>query len=774
MRNLIFTALLLSSCLVVPSVNAQEVVTVGKGSYAATPPPEAVSEAKKAQGKERYIVSEDARPIPTNKWWTQLVVSRYAKSLWAFPLKLEANERGLNVFFPTRWQPQGNDPASEFPLTIGGIDFKPQNSRAKDWSDWLVSFCMGEGDGKFLDFTIGEGMPYVWVESTGVDPTIALPGGGGQPKFFERSGKAITKNGPVKADSLGIEVGGRSYGVFAPDNTQFTLGETIAIKYAGKDRYLVVCPLPKKQDIADFYKYAFAIPRKTTLSWNYEPTKGQVTTTWTIETESLKDKQTDILQGWLPHHWRSTTTDLKFADIEYLSPRGLLKCAAGRSFSITYPFTGIVPNLPVPQGEHKPNPYDPARMREYLSMLAAEPKYGDDTYWGGKDILRMGQDALMAQQIGDDTKDKFIENLRTAMTDWLTYTPGEKAHFFMYYPDWKALVGWKTSYGSEAFNDHHFHYGYFTQAVALLVAHDPQFAADFGEMIRLVAKEYANWDRKDDRFPFMRTMDLWAGHGWAGGFSSPGGNNEESSSEDAQSWAGMILLGQALGDKEMLDAGVMGYAMVSHAIPEYWFDVHGDTFPKEWKHKATGMVWGGGKAFGTYFSGDAAWVYAIQWLPISPALSYLVRDPDKAREMFDDMIREAKAQKKPTTVKEWGPALGNVILGYVAMYDPAWATAQLDELWNEPGDKIAHNANEMAIHYYMAHSMRSLGRYDFTCHTTSPTSMVFMNESTKRRTYVAWNPSTAPQTLDVFEGKKRLGQFVAASQSLTSTQELKP
>jgi len=181
------------------------------------------------------------------------------------------------------------------------------------------------------------------------------------------------------------------------------------------------------------------------------------------------------------------------------------------------------------------------------------------------------------------------------------------------------------------FNDHHFHYGYFTFASALLAMHDPAFAADYGGMATLVAKEYANWDRKDVRFPFLRTFDIWQGHSWAGGTSSPGGENQESSSEAVQSWAGLIYLGQALNDPEMTAAGVMGYATESEATMNYWFNVGGDVFPPAWKHPITGMVWSAGKVYGTYFTGDPAWIYGIQWLPASPMLSYLVRDPAFAK-----------------------------------------------------------------------------------------------------------------------------------------------
>ena len=95
-------------------------------------------------------------------------------------------------------------------------------------------------------------------------------------------------------------------------------------------------------------------------------------------------------------------------------------------------------------------------------------------------------------------------------------------------------------------------------------------------------------------------------------------------------------------------------------------------FPPEWKHPVAGMVWSGGKVYGTYFTGDPAWVYGIQWLPASPALSYLARDRDFARKCYENMTRDFEAkEKKPATIKQFGPALGSVMLGYVLMYDPA-------------------------------------------------------------------------------------------------------
>ena len=168
----------------------QEAVLVGKGSYASAPPASAGEKARALQAQQLYLVHDDGRPIPTNKWWTQLVVSRFAKSLWAYPLRVDTGEKGLDVYFPIRWMPEGNDPACDMPLNVSGREFVPIDARAKDWSDWLVSFRMGQSPEKYMDVTLGEGMPYAWVECHGVQPVLTLPKGA-DAKFSSLDGKAI-------------------------------------------------------------------------------------------------------------------------------------------------------------------------------------------------------------------------------------------------------------------------------------------------------------------------------------------------------------------------------------------------------------------------------------------------------------------------------------------------------------------------------------------------------------------------------------------------------
>ena len=93
--------------------------------------------------------------------------------------------------------------------------------------------------------------------------------------------------------------------------------------------------------------------------------------------------------------------------------------------------------------------------------------------------------------------------------------------------------------------------------------------------------------------------------------------------------------------------------------------------------------------------------------------------------------------------------------------------AEIDKLWAEPGDKVAHN-EWMANIYYQASALAELGRADWTAHGTTPTSMVYVNAAKRTRTLVAWNPTAQPQTVRFFAGAKPIGQLTVPPRSIAS------
>ncbi|TWH73748.1 F5/8 type C domain-containing protein [Modestobacter roseus] len=520
--------------------------------------------------------------------------------------------------------------------------FRAESATALRWGDQNVSWRMQQTGGtQHVDVTASRGMPYTWFEYTDMAPRLTLQPGA---VVTDADGDPVTF--PLTADRFAVTQGGRTYGVHVPAGTTFSRAGDVLTAETDVP-HLVVSAVPASgATLDDLHRTAFAVPRDVAMESVYDQAAGTVAETWTVDAEALEGTGTEVVQGWLPHHHVETTHDLAFSGVRYATPRGPMETTIGPGpWTVTYPFTGISPLAALPEAAE----YDPARMQRYVDEYAERTSYGGDTYWGGKDLQQYAEYMLIAQQIGDTEAFTTLQStLRTALADWYTYTPGETEHFFARYDSWAALIGFGDSYGSYQFTDNHFHYGYFTLATALLGLTDPQFAEQYGEMATLVAKQYANWDRDDADFPYQRTFDTFEGHSYAGGFSSPGGNNQESSSEAIQSWAGLYLLGTVLGDAEMQAEGAMGYVTERASVRQYWLDAVGSpaasdpqgpsTYPAEFDHTTVGILFDSGPTFANYFSGDPAWTYGIQWMPTAPWFNYLGWDPAFSRSRLADLF----------------------------------------------------------------------------------------------------------------------------------------
>lgn len=128
--------------VLISAVSAQEAVPVGKGSYASSPPKGKVMDSERnvdlveeTEQRPLYLLKDDGRPIPSNKWFQNLLFQQYATGLWAMPHKVDATPEGLDIYHPTKFADDGSHIISEFPLVLTGKHFRPTDSRAKSWSD---------------------------------------------------------------------------------------------------------------------------------------------------------------------------------------------------------------------------------------------------------------------------------------------------------------------------------------------------------------------------------------------------------------------------------------------------------------------------------------------------------------------------------------------------------------------------------------------------------------------------------------------------------------
>lgn len=776
---------------------AQHPVSLGKGSVASEPP---TYKARTEQGgpgfnatamltrpiyaDEQAAASDGqfeapGRPIPTNDWWTDIINSRYSGSLWSYPAMLRTSDAGVEINHPTYWADFGKEIKSRTRLTVGGRDFRASATIAADWHDWDVVFRMpatrGEGE---MRVTAVHGSPFTWFEFSGIEPRLTLSDEG-----------AVFATGKGFA---GIKIGEDCYGVYFSDGVAPVLNGTL-LSFNGNTAWLSVALLRSEADLTVFAPYAANIVRDTRVEWSYDEAQARVNTQWTVCAENLRDSSAPapVLQGFLPHTYKYALpgASLPFIDNEgFVTPRGRMLLAASPtgSFGYAYRFSGMLPWYAAPSADDSSDhPFRAEVLDKLMADYAAKGSFGGDTYWGGKGLTQMALNMTFARQSGNiAVYEESKRRLREALVNWLSYTPGEDTFFFSYYPRWGAMLGFDVSYDSDAFNDHHFHYGYFTYAAALLCMEDAAFAADYGEVLTLIAKDYANWDRDDRRFPFMRTLDPWCGHSWAGGMGDAGndnGNGQESSSEAMQGWAGVYLLGVALGDKAMRDAGIWGWNTEARATREYWFDVDAPRPANEGGRK----VWGGkgermgnynydeypyaynsnitGKGIGwwTWFGGDPLFMHGIQWMPVSPALDYLSWDSDFTAWAFDDMMSGANSSYshswfEGTTNSDNGDAIeplamndwGNVALSYLQCSDPEEAARVFDESLAS-NMHIATSISTSHISYFVIHSHLTYGDPDFSIHADIPTAQVCRKGAIT--TFIVYNPDETDRAVTFYD-----------------------
>jgi endoglucanase Acf2 len=565
----------------------------------------------------------------------------------------------------------------------------------------------------------------------------------------------------------------------------------VVMQTGAGNTYFVVSALQASSDqeagqrLVTYDACAYNKVSDTKVNYAYDVTAGKVNLTWNLTTTNLKGQPAGpTLQGFLPHLYENTAHAVAFSPYTYVSPRGSLKTAVGTSFAFTYDFNGIIPSYSAPfKNAADAHPYDAQKMFDLVTAYAANPKNGSETYFGAKDLVQHVKFALLAKELNHQAYPALKEKARAALVDWLTYTPGETpARYFAPHNRWGAFIGYNPNFNSDEFTDNHFHYGYYTLACALYNMLDPTFLSEgqYGPIARKIAKQYANWDRNDPQFPWMRTFDPWVGHSYAGGTSSGSGNNQESSSESMQSWIGLFLLGDALHDPEMRAAGAFGYTSEAAASLEYWFDWKHRNFPPAFRTvRRMGTVLSNqGLGHVTYFGDVEHFVHGIEYLPLNPGVNYLARDTTWAQSEYRDLLTEARAEPSTDTKTgvvthytdelDFGDDWAHVVLGLKYMIDPTYTTGLLEANYklSPSNPRYIMDAKEVAgMTYFYAHAQQNLGYFSTKFHTDMPASNVF--ERGGQFTYAtAYNATDSPQTATVYDAQ---GNVVRDAKSQLAT-----
>jgi len=694
-----------------------ENVPVGPGSYTLSKPP-----LCEALPEKIYRSDELEGPTPTNQWWSSLVWERYSQNLFPHPLGMVCHEGGLAVTYPGAGidgrsgniMGGGVSKGGDFVIGHGAASDFPA-ARLANYSQWFIEVIFEKG-GATLQTAFGHGSPFVFGKISGGSPEIRF------------AHKPIIWSGGDGDAVRGVTVRGNHYGLFGSAGSTWSGLDGLTATNDKSKGYFAVALLPDNEPatLVLFQKYAHNHVIDTRVV--PKSAKGFLETSYQFTTKSMEGASSGTIYALYPHQWKYSKVPL--TGMSYRSVRGRMKVAVGEGFSTSVPIQGLLPMLP---SEGIP---DRERMLSYLKKEAATRKEGfGDTYWEGKHLGKLATLSGIAERIGEKELQKvFVDEIRGRLENWFTASPGETEPLFYYNERWGSLIGSKPSYGSDGqLNDHHFHYGYFIRAAAEVARLDPAWAKKWAPMVNLIIRDIASIKEDDALFPKLRCFDLYAGHSWASGHAKFGdGNNQESSSESMNAWYGLMLWGEATGDDSIRDTGLFLYNTERTAVEEYWFDVSGTNFPKDFPNVALGMIWGGKGAFATWFSGDIDCIHGINWLPFTPASIYMGRFPDYVKKNHDRIVERREKGN------DYNNGWGDLVVMFNALSDPEMAASYID---GNP-DCSLEGGNTHAFMYHWIHTLERLGRNDSGVTADHPFVNIYLKDG--KKTYAAYNFRATP------------------------------
>ena len=515
--------------------------------------------------------------------------------------------------------------------------------------------------------------------------------------------------------------------------------------FLNNDNYYMSLGIIPNLENKDYYlNHCYSFITSSMVDYEYNEDFNDVITEYKVETKLMnKNYNSNALFLVMPHQYNMDEIIGNHNGDVINAIRGKLRVYEGNSFKTKEKFSGLVPFF----SEPKNSEYSRDLTIKYLEQLNKATNgylFSVDAYWQGKTLQPLATGALVANIIGEyDYRDKFLSRIKTILKEWYTYSLNEKDYCFYYDNNWGSLIYNSSEFGANSgLTDHHFTYGYYVYASAILSYFDEEFFSQYKKIIDMLIRDYASPYRDDSLFPYLRNFDPWAGHSWAGGYAdSDGGNNQEAGGESIFSYVGQYIYGLVSDNKEFRDTGIYIFTTELQAIKDYWFN-YSDIFIDDYPYGVAGQVWGNSYNYGTYFGMNREYIYGIHWLPIGEYLtSYAIgkEEQDNIKELYDNFMKESlEAQGKEEN--GWYHIIWNIR----ALSDAKKTISIFDDSLPQ--------ANETFMTYWFINNMVDLNNKsdDYWCSNNIGSSVYYSNNDYY---VVAFNPKNSRQEFNVYSNQ---------------------
>ncbi|HEY2644927.1 MAG TPA: glycosyl hydrolase [Galbitalea sp.] len=570
---------------------------------------------------------------PTNRWFSGLVFGKNPQPVFPLPLSFGLTPSGF-AFGQPKVSTSANTISGEFAPSIA-VDDRSTSSVVTAYDQASVTISQRDASGTVGHVVIAEGSPT--VSFTAARSTrLAVPG------FSPTGSKGVYSR----------SVAGVSYGLVTPGAVA---GDTLSLD-SGQTAVWFVAPAGVAVE---------------TIASRVAPVTG-VGVSYSVEADAATTSLDYHSAGSglvvaMPHQRAGLSAPASCSLGTYPSVYGGLALCAGSRLAWSVP--RVTPSSTLAGSLSSA---DKQLLTTQLAKdVAASPTPPTDSYGAGKAMYRLANLLELAHRLGDTASAATAQRqLDALLTKW-TSPRGcalRTSECFVYDPAARGVVGLVASFGSDQFNDHHFHYGYFLYAASLAVKYDPALRDKIEPVMDLLAADIGTSSDSSSDFPQRRVFDPYVGHSWASGYAPfADGNNQESSSEAVNAWNGLALWGQTIGDSSLTSEAEWMLSAEAASARAYWtnFDASAPVY-QGFAHGVVGINWGGKRDFATWFSAAPAAELGIQLIPMSPASTYLGGDAARiARNVASATPGGYRVQ------------FGDYLLMYSALEGPSAATSAL-------------------------------------------------------------------------------------------------
>lgn len=590
------------------------------------------------EGSTGSVRVDDDLPPPTNRWYSGMFLGAEPQPVFAMPLAVQADASGVAVGLPRVSASERTIAAPFVPEVRIGL---PADAFTATRADPVSATSTYTSSGSPVgELDLAEGWPYAGYTAI-EDQDVTVPQG-----MEARDG----------GQWLATAVGDTTYGfaVARADGSRRSLTASDGAVSLAPGETLLVFAARQDRTLAELARGAVPVHGTTV---DHQVRGGQALTRIGYDTPG--DRRTVLAA--MPHHALRGPTVVGRIDSAY----GPLRLVRSRA---------LVSGVPAvrPRATMRLGGLGRAAREELRAQVVADVEEElsssgsrEDTYFGGKDVQRMAQLTRLAEAAGADGAARDMrERAVSALDDWLggDDCPASGTRCFAYDTAWKGVVGRTPSFGSEEFNDHHFHYGYFLTAAALLGEGEPRLLDRWRPTLTALAEDIAS-PATNGAIPALRSFDPYAGHSWAAGRSDfADGNNQESSSEAINAWNGLAAWAEADGHRALARQATWQLSLETASADAYWLEPR--HLPEGFEHSMVSLNWGGKREFATWFSAEPAAMLGIQLLPMPPVLAQARTSPARVRAN----IAEAAPDGFDTV-------FGDYLTMYLALADPQRALA---------------------------------------------------------------------------------------------------